>query len=101
VNIDGLAGDIQVTLAQGGIVLHLPEEEKYAIHAKSCIGTVNSDFPGVVKRRAWLLGHRLENENSGSHKLDLKVGDGDIVIVKTRIPKPPEPLNPVPTAGGL
>jgi hypothetical protein len=101
VNIDGLAGDIQVTLAQGEIVLHLPEEEKYAIHAKSSIGTVNSDFPGVVKRRAWFVGHRLEAENSGPHKLDLKVGDGDIVIVKTRIPKPPAPMNPVPTAGGL
>lgn len=102
VNIDGLVGDIQVTLAQGEIMLHLPEDEKYAIHAKSTLGTVNSDFPGEVKRRRWFLGHRVEKENSqAAHKLDLKVGDGDIVIVKTRIPKPPAPLTPVPTAGGL
>ena len=62
VNIDGLVGDIQVTLAHGEIMLHLPEDEKYAIHAKSSFGTVNSDFPGEVKRRWWLVGHRVEME---------------------------------------
>ena len=44
VNVDGLAGDIQVTLAQGEILLHLPEDEKYSIHAKSDFGNVSSDF---------------------------------------------------------
>jgi hypothetical protein len=100
VNIDGLASDIQVTLAQGEIMLHLPEDEKYTIHAKSSLGTVDSDFPGEVEHRRWFVGHRVENGNSqAAHKLDLRVGNGDIVIVKTRIPKPPAPLTPVPTGG--
>jgi hypothetical protein len=86
VNIDGLAGDIQVTLAQGEIMLHLPEEEKYSIHAKSKFGTVNSDFPGEVKRRPWFVGHQVENDSAAAHKLDLRVGNGDIVILKTRVP---------------
>jgi hypothetical protein len=102
VNIDGLAGDIQVTLAQGEIMLHLPEDGKYAIHAKSSLGTVNSDFPGEVKRLAWFFGHRSVDENSvAAHKLNLKVGDGDIVIVRTRIPKPPGPLIPAQKTDGL
>jgi len=102
VNIDSLVGDIQVTLAKGEIMLYLPEEEKYAIHAKSGFGAVNSDFPGEVKRTGWFVGHRSIDENSAApHKLNLKVGFGDIVIVKTRVPKPPEPLAPARKTNGL
>jgi len=102
VNVDSLVGDIQVKLAQGEILLHLPEEEKYAIHAKSSMGTVTSDFPGEVRHRDWLTGHRVEQQNSASpHKLDLKVGNGDIVILKTRVPKAPEPLTQTAKASGL
>jgi Putative adhesin len=90
VNIDGLTGDIQVNLAQGEILLHLPENEKYSIHAKSDFGNVNSDFSDE-KRTGWLLGHRSVDESSGAHKLDLKVGFGDIVILKINVPKSPEP----------
>jgi hypothetical protein len=101
VNVDGLAGDIQVTLLQGEILLHLPEDGRYNIHAKSNIGNVNSDFPGQEKRRFWLVGHRIMNENSPApHTLNLRVGCGDIVILKTRVPKPPEPLNPAPKPEG-
>jgi Putative adhesin len=100
VNIDSVVGDIQVTLSKGEITLHLPEEEKYAIHAKSDFGNVNSDFPGEVKRLWWLLGHRSVKENSmATHKLNLRVGFGDIVIVKTRIPKYPDPA--AQKTGGL
>ncbi len=102
VNIDGLVGDIHVTLAKGEILLHLPEEEKYAIRAKSDFGTVNSDFPGEVKRLGWFLGHRSVDENSAAtHKLNLKVAFGDIVIVKTRIPKLPAPATAAQKADGL
>ncbi len=101
-NIDSLAGDIQVTLAQGELLLHLPEEEKYSIHAKSDFGTVNSDFPGEVKRMAWFVGHRSNVENSAApHKLNLRVGFGDIVIVKTRVPRPPEPAAQAQKTDGL
>jgi hypothetical protein len=102
VNVDGLVGDIQVTLAKGEILLHLPEEERYAIHARSKFGAVNSDFPGEVKRLRWFLGHRSIDENSAAmHKLNLKVGFGDIVIVKTRVPKPPGPATPARKTNGL
>jgi|HubBroStandDraft_1064217.scaffolds.fasta_scaffold00938_11 hypothetical protein len=102
VNIDGLAGDIQVTLQQGEIMLHLPQEGRYDIHAKSKFGDVNSDFPGPEKRRWWLLGHRSVNEDAqAAHKLDLRVEFGDIVILKTRVPSPPGPPAPALKAGGL
>jgi len=102
VNIDGLVGDIQVTLHQGEIMLHLPQEGRYNVNAKSQFGNVNSDFPGPEKRRWWLLGHRSENADShAAHKLDLRVEFGDIVILKTRVPAPPGPLIPASKAGGL
>ena len=101
VNIDGLVGDIQVTLAQGQILLHLPEDEKYSIHAKSDFGNVNSDF-SAEKRTGWLLGHRSVDENSGTpHKLNLKVGFGDIVILKINVPKSSDPASPTPKTDGL
>jgi len=102
VNIDGLAGDIQVTLAQGEILLHLPEDEKYSIHAQSDVGSVNSDFSPLEKRTGWLLGHRSVDQNSAApHKLNLKVGYGDIVILKTRIPKLPDSPAAAPKPAGL
>ena len=106
VNIDGLTGDIQVNLAQGEILLHLPEDGKYSIHAKSDFGNVNSDFSDE-KRTGWLLGHRSVDESSGApHKLDLTVGFGDIVILKINIPKaseatPSGPPPSTPKTGGL
>jgi hypothetical protein len=101
VNIDGLTGDIQVTLAQGQILLHLPQEEQYSIHAKSDFGNVNSDFSDE-KRRGWLLGHRSVGENAGAaHKLDLKVVFGDIVILKINVPKASETTPSTPKTDGL
>jgi hypothetical protein len=102
VNIDGLVGDIQLTLLQGEILLHLPQENRYSINARSQFGNVNSDFPGPEKRRWWLLGHRSLNQDSqAAHKLDLRVAFGDIVILKTRVPVPPGALAVAPKAGGL
>jgi len=101
VNIDGLVSDIQVTLAQGEILLHLPEDQKYSIHAQSDFGSVNSDFSEPEKRTGSVLGHRSVDENSAPHKLNLKVGFGDIVILKAHVPKSPEPVTPAPKADGL
>jgi hypothetical protein len=101
VNIDGLTGDIDVDLLQGEIILHLPEEGQYSIQAKSDFGSVNSDFSGISKRRWWLLGHHSENGNSAPHKLNLRVGFGDIVLLKIRVPKPPDSLIPIPKPEGL
>jgi hypothetical protein len=102
VNIDGLVGDIQVSLAQGEILLHLPEDEQYTINAKSTSGSVNSDFSEAERRDAWPLGHRSVTENSAApHKLNLKVRFGDIVILKIRVPKFSGPMTSAPKAEGL
>jgi hypothetical protein len=100
VNIDGLTSDIQVNVAQGEILLHLPEEGKYSIHAQSTFGSVSSDFSELEKRTGWILGHRsVEDDSKAPHKLNLKVGFGDIVILKIRTPKSPEPVTSAPKAG--
>jgi hypothetical protein len=102
VNIDGLGNDIQVTLDKGEILLHLPEDGRYNIQAKSDFGTVNSDFSEPARRTRLLLGHRSDSESSAApHKLNLKVGFGDIVILKTRLPKAQDAAVPAPKAGGL
>jgi hypothetical protein len=97
VYIYGLTGDIDVNLLQGDIMLLLPEAGRYSIRAKSDFGSVNSDFSQPEKHRWWLAGHQSVNENSTSrHKLNLKVGFGDIIFLKTRIPKAPQALSPTP-----
>ncbi len=73
VNIDSLVADVQVTLRQGEILLHLPEDGRSNINAKSEFGAVNSDFPGQQKRRWWLIGHRtMEEDSPAAHKLNLR-----------------------------
>src|ERR1700722_5932427 len=68
VNIDGVAGDIEVTVAQGQILLHLPEEQKYTIQARSEFGSVNSDFSEPEKHAPWLLGHVSAETAAVPHK---------------------------------
>lgn len=93
VNVDALTGDIDVTALNGQITLHLPDEDYYAIMAKSDLGAVNSDFRGPEKRRWWLLGHEIVNTDSpATRKLNLAVGFGDIVILRTRVPNEPAPV---------
>jgi hypothetical protein len=49
-----------------------------------------------------MLGHRSIAENSAAmHKLNLKVGFGDIVILKIRVPKFPDPGTPAQKTDGL
>ena len=102
VNIDGLTSDIQVNVAQGEILLHLPEDQKYNIHARGSFGSVNSDFSELEKRTGWILGHRsVADDSAAPHKLNLKVGFGDIVILRIRIPQFPEPTTPALKTDGL
>jgi hypothetical protein len=88
VYFDDMTGDIHATALQGVITLHLPEG-RYAIDAKSDIGSVTSDFPGNTKRRFWLIGHQFVQASQAPHKLYLREGFGDILILKIR--KPPTP----------
>jgi hypothetical protein len=89
VTVDGMASDIDIHLRDGDILLHLPEGGAYKVSAKCGIGSVDSDLPGAGKR-IWFFGQRIESADSSAqpHKLNLKVGVGDIIILKTRVPKP-------------
>lgn len=95
VNVENVTGDIDATLREGEMLLRLPEQATYAIHAKSDLGSVHSDYPVAQKHRPWPFGDRAVAEASGpSHKLNLKVGYGDILILKTRVPQEPPALTP-------
>lgn len=90
VHIDGVAGDIEANVLGGDLLLHLPEDGVYNIDAKTDLGHVNSDFPGNERRRSWFVGHKVVSEpGQPARSLHLRVGLGDIVILKTRLPKIP------------
>jgi hypothetical protein len=93
VHIDDLtSADIRVTVLDGAMTLHLPPEGPYAIDAKSDFGGVQSDFPGHEKRKFWLVGHRFVEAGSAPHKLYLRIGFGDITLLKIDTPVTPAPL---------
>jgi hypothetical protein len=99
VYVDGVTGDVSASLREGQLTLHLPQDAAYQIHASSTFGTVNSDYPGDERHNGWLTGHRFVREEPG-RKLDLKIGYGDIVILKTRMPQTPPITNSAPAASG-
>jgi len=89
VHISGVTGDIHTTDRMGQITLQLPAEGQYAIDAKSTLGTIDSDFPGNESRKL-KFGHSFVHEaSSSSQKLYLRIGFGDITILKT-----PRPVTP-------
>jgi len=89
VHADGILGDLQIAAARGEITVHLPEKGSYAIDAKSDFGAVFSDFPGRAKRMAWLVGQKMnESAANGSGNLHLRIGYGDILILRERVPAP-------------
>ena len=93
VHFDDVRGDIHATTLRGGITLHLPEGGQYTIDAKSDLGSVTSDFSGSAKRRFWLVGHQFIQTSQAPHKLYLRDGFGDIIILKIRKPQTPPPLS--------
>jgi hypothetical protein len=94
VHVAGLTSDIHVTVRNGGITLQLPQEGQYDIDAKSDLGDVTSGFPGHAKRSHWLLGHRFVQGAPAAHHLYLRVGFGDITILKIQKPSMPGPVTP-------
>ena len=100
VNVDGVTGDIEATLVQGEIMLHLPEDAQYNIDAKSNYGNVNSDFPGEERRR-WISQKAWNGAQPPAHNLKLRVGYGDIVLLRIRLPEVPGPTQIAPAGGGL
>jgi hypothetical protein len=93
VHIDDVTGDIHATARQGEITIHLPEGAQYAIDARSHLGSVTSDFPGNAKRRFWLVGHQFIQASQAPHKLYLREGFGDIIILKILKAQIPPYLN--------
>jgi hypothetical protein len=100
VNVDGVAGDIEAKLLQGEIMLHLPEDAQYSINAQTDYGNVNSDFPGE-KRRRWVRQTAVHEVPRPARILNLRVGYGDIVLLKIHTPKTPEPAAVTPGRSGL
>jgi hypothetical protein len=96
--IDGMTGDIHATDHMGDVELHLPQDGQYDIDAKVKFGAVNSDFPGHEARKH-LLGHQFEHSETSPRKLYLRVGEGDVVVLKIRTPAVPGGLPSTPTAG--
>jgi hypothetical protein len=97
VHVDNVASDIRVNVVTGSITLRLPGENPYAIDAKTDAGGIFSDFPGQIRRRFSLIGSRLNAKPSqAAHSLQLRIGFGDIAIVKIR--KPPYALYLGPTS---
>lgn len=84
VNISGVTGDIHATSRYGPIVLRMPADGHYAIDAHSSLGNVYSDFAGDEKRHHLFDESFAGAESSTPQKLDLRVGMGDVIILKTR-----------------
>jgi hypothetical protein len=90
VHVDDVAGTIQVKAVQGLIALRLTGEIPRSIQAKSDLGSVNSDFPGNESRHPWPFGHEfVQGTAANTQNLDLKIGFGDIVILKAHDPVAP------------
>ena len=73
VHIDDVSSDLRIHVRSGAITVRLPDENQYAIDAKTRIGRIYSDFQGQPSQAA--------------HSLYLRTGFGDIALVKIR--KPP------------
>jgi hypothetical protein len=85
--IDSMTGDIDVTIHDGQVTLRLPEDAQLSIDAKSKVGAVVSDFAGHDQRKH-LFGHAFIGDGSQApQKLHLRVGYGDIIILKARQPE--------------
>jgi hypothetical protein len=88
VHVENLTSDIHVTVHNGGITLRLPEGQ-YNIDARSDWGDVISDFQGSKKRKPWLLGYQFVQPMAAAHNLYLRVGFGDIMVMKPWAAGPP------------
>jgi hypothetical protein len=86
VNVTDILGDIRITDGLGQIALSLPEAGDFAIDAKSRLGAVDSDFPGR-ERKKLKFGHAFASQsNNGPQHLYLRIGFGDITILKEPMP---------------
>jgi hypothetical protein len=93
VHVDDVRGNILATARQGLIALRLVTDMPPAIDARSYIGAVNSDFAGKETLQPPHFGHKfVEGSASARQTLHLKIGYGDIIILKAHEPKAPPPV---------
>jgi hypothetical protein len=78
--VTNVTGDIEATGHAGDIILLLPETEKYAIDARSGIGTVTCDFGGVFQRRHVTGIEYALKAAAPAHRIYLRMGLGGIAI---------------------
>jgi hypothetical protein len=81
VSATNVLSDVEITASIGQITLTVPEG-KYDIDARSRLGDVQSAFP-VSSRRPYLLAARARSKVEGeARKIYLRVGIGEIDILK-------------------
>ena len=87
VHVAGMDGDVRATVAKGEVTLMLAPDAQYDVRASSHLGDVISDFAGQSRRRTWVFAHRFTGSASAAsaHKLDLRIGSGNIIILKTAV----------------
>jgi len=78
--VTNVTADIEAKSHAGDIVLMLPETEKYAIDAKSKIGTVSSDFDGDFDRHVLMGIQNTLAAPAPAHRIYLRMGVGGITI---------------------
>ncbi len=83
VYVTGIAGDIHATVRNGQITLRLPDTGVYSIDAKCKTGQVYSDFAGGTEKFTKRFGESFLKPADAAKKLDLRIGFGDILILKT------------------
>ena len=87
ITVDDIAGSIDVKAHQGLITLRLTGDAPRAIDAKSTSGSVNSDFPGHETRNVFMFGHGFVDSASAAQSIHLRIGFGDIILLKAHEPK--------------
>ncbi|HEY7336338.1 MAG TPA: hypothetical protein VH639_15715 [Bryobacteraceae bacterium] len=89
VHIQLMNGDIRATNGRGELTIYAPSTAQYAIDARSKVGAIDSDFAG--RQRLKLVdGHAfVRTAPAGTHKLYLRIGFGDIIVLKEQEPAIP------------
>jgi hypothetical protein len=85
--LDEITGDVDAQARQGQITLRLTGDTPRAIDAKSVSGSINSDFPGQETRKVFTFGHQFVDSPSAAQSLHLRIGFGDIILLKAHDPR--------------
>lgn len=93
--VNNVTADIEATGSTGELVVLLPETGKYAIDAKSKLGTVSSDFDGDFHHVHWVGVRYADDAPAPAHKIFLRMGVGGITIKSS----PPAAQPPAAAAG--